>query len=201
MASVLMPRLKPTISGLVWEIGGDAADEEHPKDGLGAWFYGIWWRVMLDDVPGLRGLHITALELIEVGLGVVVTGPWLAATRRVLCILLRYVATMALLLGAFGGATMLLAGKHNVPGPPGIQEELASCCTMGDGAGRRLATKRPASSSSADEENPPACKKENPPACKRMCSKSYMKLASTRKDRTWSASHHSSQSGCLKRST
>ncbi|EOD14734.1 hypothetical protein EMIHUDRAFT_432595, partial [Emiliania huxleyi CCMP1516] len=92
-----------------------------------------------------------------------------STTRGVLCIILRDVATTVLLLGAFGGATMLLAGKHSVPAPPGIQEELVSCCLMEDGAGRRLAKKRGASSSSAEEDYQPACK--------RVCSKQYADAA------------------------
>ena len=69
------------------------------------------------------------------------------------------------------------SGKHSVPALLGIQEELASCCTMGAKADRRLAEKRDASSSADEENTPSSADEENTPACKRMCSKEYMAAA------------------------
>ena len=68
---------------IIWEIGGDAAREGLRREGLGACWYGLWWCVPLASVDGLASLHITCLELLELGLGVVITGPWLEAARRV----------------------------------------------------------------------------------------------------------------------
>jgi hypothetical protein len=68
---------------VTWDIGGDAAKDGEPKQGLGAWFYGVWWCAPLGDWPVLAAAHITCLELVEVGLGVVMTARWLVAARRV----------------------------------------------------------------------------------------------------------------------
>ena len=70
-------------SDIVWEIGGDAASERLRREGLGAFWYGLWWCVPLTSVPGLAALHITGLELIELGLGIVVVTPCLTAVRRI----------------------------------------------------------------------------------------------------------------------
>ena len=69
--------------GVIWEIRGDAANEEgdrRKREGLGAFWYTIWWNVPLDSIEGLAGLHITCQETIELGLGVVITSPILAGT-------------------------------------------------------------------------------------------------------------------------
>ena len=68
---------------LIWEIGGDAAREGLRREGLGAFWYGIWWCVPLTSIDGLAALHITCLELIEIGLGVVIVGPFLDGAQRV----------------------------------------------------------------------------------------------------------------------
>jgi len=68
---------------VTWDIGGDAAKDGVPKQGLGAWFYGVWWCAPLGDWPALADAHITCLELVEVGLGVVMTARWLAGAKRV----------------------------------------------------------------------------------------------------------------------
>jgi hypothetical protein len=68
---------------VTWDIGGDAAKDGEPKQGLGAWFYGVWWCAPLGDWPVLAAAHITCLELVEVGLGVVMTTRWLSAAKRV----------------------------------------------------------------------------------------------------------------------
>lgn len=72
LASVAAPA--PVGDEIVWEIGGDAASEGGAIEGLGAFWYGVWWNVPLVSVEGLAGLHITCLELIELGLGVVTVG-------------------------------------------------------------------------------------------------------------------------------
>ena len=68
---------------VTWDIGGDAAKDGEPKQGLGAWFYGVWWCAPLGDWPALADAHITCLELVEVGLGVVMTARWLAEAKRI----------------------------------------------------------------------------------------------------------------------
>ena len=68
---------------VTWDIGGDAAKDGEPKQGLGAWFYGVWWCAPLGDWPVLASAHITCLELVEVGLGVVMTARWLSEAKRV----------------------------------------------------------------------------------------------------------------------
>jgi hypothetical protein len=68
---------------VTWDIGGDAAKDGEPKQGLGAWFYGVWWCAPLGDWPVLAAAHITCLELIEVGLGVVMATRWLSEAKRV----------------------------------------------------------------------------------------------------------------------
>ncbi|KAL3928931.1 MAG: hypothetical protein SGPRY_002180, partial [Prymnesium sp.] len=72
----------PDDTSLVWEIGGDAASEGGTIERLGAFWYGTWWNVPLCSVKGLADLHITCLELIELGLGLVTVGPWLARAAR-----------------------------------------------------------------------------------------------------------------------
>ena len=76
-----------TLGELEWVIGGDAASEpdadSQAKQGLGGWFYGIWWRVALADYEGMAEIHITALELIETGLGVVIVAPLIPDAKRV----------------------------------------------------------------------------------------------------------------------
>ena len=57
------------------------AEDDQPKVGLGAWFYGQWWSVPLARIDAV-GIHITALELMEIGLGVVTVGPWLKFAQR-----------------------------------------------------------------------------------------------------------------------
>ena len=81
IAAVAAAPLPP--EAIIWEIGGDAAREGLRKEGLGAFWYGLWWSVPLTSVPGLDKLHITCLELLELGLGVVVAGPMLASASRV----------------------------------------------------------------------------------------------------------------------
>ncbi|KAL3906418.1 MAG: hypothetical protein SGPRY_010552 [Prymnesium sp.] len=73
----------PDDKALVWEIGGDAASEGGTVEDLGAFWYGTWWNIPLCSVEGLAGLHITCLELIELGLRVITVGPWLARAARV----------------------------------------------------------------------------------------------------------------------
>ena len=68
---------------VTWDIGGDAAKDGEPKQGLGAWFYGVWWCAPLGDWPALATAHITCLELVEVGLGIVMTTRWLSEAKRV----------------------------------------------------------------------------------------------------------------------
>ena len=68
---------------ITWDIGGDAAKDGEPKQGLGAWFYGVWWCAPLGEWPVLAAAHITCLELVEVGLGVVMTTRWLGEAKRV----------------------------------------------------------------------------------------------------------------------
>eukprot|EP00966_Prymnesium_polylepis_P323769 7379915-Prymnesium_polylepis.1 len=68
-------RSLPRPAAQTWVIGGDAASDGDPRQGLGAFWYGLLWRVPLGDVPGLADLHIVNLELIEIGLGVVTVGP------------------------------------------------------------------------------------------------------------------------------
>jgi hypothetical protein len=78
--------LLKTDQGIIWVLAGDAAKEGgelYDKIGLGCFFYGIWWNVPLNSVPLLNKLHITCLELIEIGLGVVIAGPWLASAKHV----------------------------------------------------------------------------------------------------------------------
>ena len=84
MVSVLPAAHSATRTDTVtWDIGGDAAKDGQPKQGLGAWFYGVWWCAPLGDWPVLAAAHITCLELVEVGLGVVMTARWLGEAKRV----------------------------------------------------------------------------------------------------------------------
>ena len=78
-----MPSPQLSDDSIVWVISGDAAKENGQREGIGAFWYGLWWCVPLASIPGLFDLHITCLELMEVGLGVVVVGPLLAKAKRV----------------------------------------------------------------------------------------------------------------------
>ena len=84
MVAVLPAAHSATRADVVtWDIGGDAAKDGEPKQGLGAWFYGVWWCAPLGDWPVLAAAHITCLELVEVGLGVVMTARWIGRAKRV----------------------------------------------------------------------------------------------------------------------
>ena len=84
MVSVLPAAHSATRTDVItWDIGGDAAKDGEPKQGLGAWFYGVWWCAPLGDWPVLAAAHITCLELVEVGLGIVMTTRWLGEAKRV----------------------------------------------------------------------------------------------------------------------
>jgi len=75
-----------TDQGIIWVLAGDATKKDgelHNKIGLGCFFYGIWWNVPLTLVPHLNKLHITCLELIEIGLDIVIVSPWLAGAKHV----------------------------------------------------------------------------------------------------------------------
>ena len=74
MLAVMGEPARP-VGKVVWEVGGDAAlEKDRRKDGVGALFYGLWWRVHLDQVDEMALLPISALELIETGLGIVMVG-------------------------------------------------------------------------------------------------------------------------------
>ena len=82
-ATLPAPHTSTRTDIVTWDIGGDAAKDGEPKQGLGAWFYGVWWCAPLGDWPVLASAHITCLELVEVGLGVVMTARWLVEARRI----------------------------------------------------------------------------------------------------------------------
>jgi len=82
-ATLPAPHTSTRTDVVTWDIGGDAAKDGEPKQGLGAWFYGVWWCAPLGDWPVLASAHITCLELVEVGLGVVMTARWLVEARRI----------------------------------------------------------------------------------------------------------------------
>ena len=118
MLAVIAPAPQPA-GAVKWEIGGDAACESRRKggglEGLGAFFYGVWWSVPLDSVEGLRGLHITCLELIELGLGVVIAGPWVERARCVrLC---GEGASMTFASPTFSPSPWIQTGTKSTPAP------------------------------------------------------------------------------------
>jgi hypothetical protein len=155
MLASTLPAPKPK-GGVVWEIGGDGAREPGDKlAGIGAYWYGIWWHVpLVEGPPGMERLHITCIELLEVGLGVVIVGGLLLKPRHVRLVSDAYAAaaTMRTRLPSGGAArdskSKQLAAVHEVIlrspefaalGEPEVVQNYGETLLLNDAASRGYA--------------------------------------------------------------
>jgi len=60
-------------STLLWRITVDAAGAEAESPGIGVFLYGYHWRLPLSSDPRLPSLHITATEMLALGIGVILS--------------------------------------------------------------------------------------------------------------------------------